>query len=93
MSLVACHISLNMKPIGKVTHYYNKIGVAIIELSDKLKVGDKIKIEGNKNEFEQIVDSIEIDRKKVDSAKVGEVVGLKVAEKTAAGARVLKNEE
>lgn len=93
MSLVSCRMSLNMKPIGKITHYYNKIGVAIIELSGKLQVGDKIKIEGNKNEFEQTVDSIEIDRKKVESAKAGEVVGIKVKEKIREGALVSKLEE
>ncbi len=82
-----------MKPIGQVTHYYDKIGVAIIKLSDVLKIGDKIKLEGGKNEFEQTVDSIEIDRKPVDSAKAGEIVGLKVKEKIREGGLVLKIEE
>ena len=82
-----------MKPIGKVTHYYDKIGVAIIELSGALKVGDRIKLEGGKNEFEQTVDSIEIDRKPVSSASTGNVVGIKVKEKIREGALVLKSEE
>ncbi len=83
----------NMKPIGKVIHYYDKISVAIVALSDKMKVGDKIKIEGGKNEFDQTVDSMEIDRKPVDSAGPGNAVGIKVKEKTGEGALVLKIEE
>ncbi|MFZ2603483.1 MAG: hypothetical protein WAX79_05745, partial [Candidatus Omnitrophota bacterium] len=77
----------------KITHYYDKIGVAIIELTDKIKIGDKIKIEGGKNEFDQTVDSMEIDRKPVDSAGSGDAVGIKVKEKTGEGALVLKIEE
>ena len=81
-----------MKPIGKITHYYDKIGVAIISLTDILNVGDKIKLEGGKNEFEQEVTEMEVDHKKVSSAKAGDVVGLKVKEKTREGALVLKSE-
>ena len=81
-----------MKPIGKITHYYDKIGVAIISLTDTLNVGDKIKLEGGKNEFEQEVTEMEVDHKKVISAKAGDVVGLKVKEKTREGALVLKTE-
>ena len=79
-----------MKEVGKVTHYYGKVGVAIVELSDGLKVGDKIKIEGNKVEFDQTVESMEVDRKPVDSAKAGDVVGLKVDQKVSEGAVVYK---
>lgn len=82
-----------MKPIGKVTHYYDKLGVAIIELTDSLKTGDKIKIEGGKNEFEQTVEEMQVEHKPVSSAARGDVVGLKVKEKTREGALVLKMEE
>ena len=82
-----------MKPIGKVTHYFDKIGVAIIELSGGLKVGDKIKIEGGKNEFDQTVEEMQVDHKPVDAAKAGDAVGIKVKEKIREGALVLKVEE
>jgi len=82
-----------MQEIGKVTHYYGKIGVAIVELSDALKVGDKIKIVGSKTEFEQPVDSMEVEHAPVEAAKKGDVVGLKVAEKVSEGATVFKLEE
>ena len=81
-----------MNEVGKVTHYYGKIGVAIIELSGSLKVGDKIKVEGNRTEFEQPVQSLEVDRKSVESAKKGDVVGLKVVERVNEGAAVYKLE-
>ena len=82
-----------MKPIGKITHYYDKIGVAIIELAGVLKVGDKIKIEGGKNEFDQTVEEMQVDHKPVDAAKAGDAVGIKVKEKIREGALVLKLEE
>ena len=75
-----------------MTHYYGKIGVAIVELSGVLRVGDKIKVEGNRTEFEQAVDSMEADRKPVSEAKKGDVIGLKVREKTNEGATVRKLE-
>ena len=81
-----------MKEIGKVTHYYGKIGVAIVALSDGLRVGDKIKVEGNRTEFEQTVDSIEVEHQPVQEAKRGDVIGLKVVEKVSEGAAVYKLE-
>lgn len=77
-----------MKEVGKVTHYFGKIGVAIVELSGGLKVGDKVKIEGNRTEFEQTVDSMEVDRTPVAEAKAGDAVGIKVREKVNEGATV-----
>lgn len=77
-----------MKEIGKVTHYYGKIGVAIIELSDGLRVGERIKIQSKSGEFEQGVDSMEVEHKPVTEARKGDVIGLKVREKTGEGARV-----
>lgn len=82
-----------MKEVGKVTHYYGKVGVAIVKLSDGLRVGDKIKIEGNKVEFDQAVESMEIDRKSVNEAKAGDEVGIKVDQKANEGATVSKLEE
>lgn len=82
-----------MKKIGTVTHYYNHLGVAIVELDGKLSVGDKIKFEAGKNEFEQTVESMQIEHKDISSAKKGDVVGLKVNEKIGEGADVYLGEE
>ena len=66
------------KQIGKITHYFGKIGVGVIELSQELKVGDTIHIVGGDRDFTQEVSSIQIEHKNVDSAGSGEAVGLKV---------------
>lgn len=79
-----------MNEIGKVTHYYDKVGVAIIKLSGALRVGDKIKIADKSEEFEQAVESMEIDRKKVENAGAGDEIGVKVDQKAKEGAAVSK---
>ncbi len=79
-----------MKSVGKVTHYYDKLGVAIVELAVSLKVGDKIKLEGHGSDFEQTVSSMQVEHKDVKQAKKGEVVGLQVANKVKEGVIVSK---
>lgn len=66
--------------IGKVTHYFTKIGVAVVELKASLSVGDKIRISGPTTDFEQIVESMQIEHENVKTAKAGQSIGLKVAE-------------
>ncbi len=82
-----------MKEIGKVTHYYGKINVAIIKLSGSIKVGDKIKIQGGTHDFEQEVKSMQIEHDKVEEAKKGDVIGLEVTEKAPDSSVVYKMEE
>lgn len=77
--------------IGKVTHYFDKIQVAIVELSGNLAVGDKIKfVRGGEDLFEQEVGSIQIEHEKKDSASKGEIVGIKVEKELKEGAEVFK---
>lgn len=78
------------KLIGKVSHYFSKIGVAVIELSDKLKAGDTIRIVGGETDFNQMVESMEIEHAKVKEAKTGDSVGLKVSQKVREGYKVYK---
>ncbi len=66
------------KLVGKVTHYFTKIGVGVIELSDELKVGDRISIEGPTTNLEQVVESMQIEHEDVEVAKAGQAIGLKV---------------
>ena len=68
------------KEIGKISHYYTHIGVGVIELSKTLKVGDKIRIKGATTDFEQTIDSTQIEHDKVEEAKKGQSIGLKVKE-------------
>lgn len=78
------------KLIGKMTHYFGNIGVAVIELTDELKTGDNIRIIGGDTDFEQVVGSMEVEHEKVKTAKKGDSVGLKVSEKVRDGYRVYK---
>lgn len=79
------------KPIGQVTHYFSNIEVAVINLSAPLKAGDKIRITGGEaTDFEQKVESMQVDHKPVKSAKKGDSVGMKVAEQVRDGYKVYK---
>jgi translation initiation factor IF-2 len=76
------------KKIGKVTHFFSKIGVAVIELEDTLKVGQTIIISGHEKEFEQHVDSMQVEHAQVPEAKAGESVGMKVEQLVKEGDQV-----
>lgn len=78
------------KLIGKITHFFSHISVAVIELSGVLKVGDTIRIVGGDTDFTQAIDSMEIEHEKVDSAKPGDSVGMKVEQKVRDGYKVYK---
>jgi len=65
--------------VARVTHYFSKIGVAILEITGgSLKVGDTIRIVGHTSDFTQTVDSMEIEHQSVPEAKIGQSIGLKV---------------
>ena len=79
------------KLIGRVVHYFDKIGVAVIALEAPLKVGDTIRIVGGEStDFTQEVESMEIEHEKIKKAKKGQEVGLKVKEKVREGYKVYK---
>jgi len=63
---------------GKVIHYYDKIGVAVIKLEKGLKVGDKVKFEKKDVSFEQVIESMQLEHKQVASGKKGEEIAVKV---------------
>ena len=66
--------------IGRVAHYFTKIGVAVIELSSDLSVGETIHIKGATSDFKQKVDSMQIEHEKIKEAKAGQAIGMKVKE-------------
>jgi hypothetical protein len=76
--------------IGKVTHFFPKISVAVIELQDSLRVGEKISVERDETTFEQTVDSMQAEHKNILEAKKGESIGLKLVEPAKEGAKVFK---
>lgn len=72
---------MEKQKVGKIFKYFAKPGVAGIRLQEELKVGDKISIEGHTTNFEQTVDSMQIDRDSVEVAKEGDEIGIKVKER------------
>jgi len=78
------------KLIGKISHYFGNINVGIIELTDTLKKGDKIHIKGHSTDFEQEIDSMQVEHQDIETAKSGDAVGIKVAQKVKEGDEVYK---
>lgn len=79
------------KKIGKITHYFDKVKVIVVKLSDELKVGDTVRIVGGEStDFKQKIASMEIDGEKIKKAKKGKVIGIKVKERAREGYKIFK---
>jgi putative protease len=77
--------------VGKVTIFFAKPSVAAIDITaGTLAVGDSIRIKGATTNFEQKIESMEIDRKPVPSASSGQSVGIKVMERVRPHDKVYK---
>ena len=79
-----------MEQIGSIRHYYSKIGVAVIDLTAKIAVGDTVRIKGVTTDFRQRVESMQIEHANVENAGAGQSIGLKVTEKVREGDLVYK---
>ena len=71
----------NVVEIGRITHFFTKISVAVIELTMPLAVSDTIVIKGPTTDFEQPVESMQIEHNNVQRAEAGQSIGLKVAQR------------
>lgn len=81
------------KLVGEVTHYFTNLGVAVIKVvKGDLKTGDKIHVKGATSDFEQSVDSMQVEHKDVEKAKKGTMFGLKVLQQVREGDSVYKVE-
>jgi len=78
------------KLVGKISHYYSKIGVAVVELTDTLEVGDEISIEGAATNVRQTVDSMQVEHENIEKAKKGDSIGMKVVDKVRENDQVFK---
>ncbi len=76
------------KQIGTVTHWYDKIGVAVVKLTGKLAKGARIKVKKGEEEFEDTVSSLQINHKDVASAKKGDDAAMKLSQKAKEGASI-----
>ena len=68
----------DLREVGRVSHFFGRINVAIIEVTDTISVGDQILIKGPTTDIEQTVDSMEIEHKKVKQVEAGQSIGMKV---------------
>ncbi len=67
--------------IGTVTHYFNKVNVAAITITDgELHVGDTIHVVGHTSDFTQKIDSMQINRAVIQVAKPGDDIGVQIAQ-------------
>jgi putative protease len=64
--------------IGRITHFFPKIEVAIIELTTTVKNGENIVVRGSTTDIEQTIESMEVNHNKISTAAAGQLVGLKV---------------
>ena len=78
------------KLIGEVSDFFAQVNAAAIKLVAPLKVGDKIKVKGGESEFEQTVESMQIDRKPIQAGKKGDEVGILLVNKARKGYKVFK---
>jgi len=77
--------------IGRVTHFFDKIGVAVIELDSDMGSGDRIKfVRGGEDLFEQEVSSMQVEHEKVDKAKKGDTIGMKTDKPVKEGSEIFK---
>ena len=74
--------------VGTVTHWYDKISVAVVKLTGALKKDDTVKVKRGGEEFEDTVSSIQLDHKDVASAKKGDDAAIKLSHPAKEGAAV-----
>ncbi|MBI2099981.1 MAG: hypothetical protein HYT48_01420 [Candidatus Vogelbacteria bacterium] len=79
---------MSAKEIGKVSHWYDKLGVAVVKLTGGLKVGDRVKIRRGESEFDETVTSMQIDHQEAKAGKKGDEVAIKLSQKAKEGARL-----
>jgi len=78
------------KPVGRVTHFFPKIGVAVVALTDDLKQGDEIHLTGPHTDFTQKAASMQVEHRTITAATQGQEIGLKVDREVKVGDRIAK---
>jgi putative protease len=80
------------KEIGRVTNYFSKIGVAVIKLTAPLKLGDEVRIRGGTRDFQQGVESMQVEHQPIGEATPGQEIALKLDQKARVNDKVYKVE-
>ncbi len=76
--------------IGEVTHFYDRISVAVLVLKDTLRVGDTVHFLGRSTDFQQTVKSLQIEHESIESAGAGQEVALLVERRVRRGDKIYK---
>jgi len=66
--------------VGHIIHFFSKISVAVVELTAPLAVGERILVKGPSTDFEQVVESMQIEHMNIQGAEAGQSIGLKTAQ-------------
>ena len=77
---LVCLSEGNIVEVGRITHFFSKISVAVVELTAPLAVGDRILVKGPSTDFEQAVESMQIEHQNIPRAEAGQSIGLKLAQ-------------
>jgi translation elongation factor EF-1alpha len=68
--------------VGEVVKFFSKIGVAAIKVTEgTIRVGDRVKFKGNSTDFEDQIQSMQIDNQPVEKAEAGQMIGIKVKDR------------
>ncbi len=78
------------KEVGTITHYFPKVGVAVVRIADELHVGDQVRISGPHQNFSQRVTSMQVEHQNITNASKGQDVGMKVSQPVRPGDRVYR---
>ena len=79
--------------VGKVSAYFAKIGVAAVEISKAVKVGDKLHFKGHTTDFEQVAESLQVEHESLEEVKKGDSAGIKVKDRVRPHDTVYRIEE
>ena len=77
---LSCLSEEDIVQVGHILHFFSKINVAVLELTAPLAVGDRILVKGPSTDFEQVVESMQIEHNNIQRAEAGQSVGLKTAQ-------------
>ena len=81
------------KEVGRVTHYFGRISVAAVRLTDRLQLGDRICVLGATSDFEQDVASMEVEHQLIEVAEAGQEIGLLVVQRVRKGDAIYRIDE
>jgi len=80
----------SLEKVGEITHYFTRIGVAVVDVSGPLKVGDRIAIKGMTTNYEMTLESMQVEGKNIEEANEGDDIGMKVDDRVRKGDIVYK---